>query len=46
MDRRGGDRINHSAHLAGAAFGVMFMLIMEPRVWQVFLEQLSNPRFG
>ncbi len=38
--------INHSAHLAGAAFGVMFMLIMEPRVWQVFLEQLSNPRFG
>jgi len=46
MERRGGDRINHSAHLAGAAFGVMFMLIMEPRVWQVFLEQLSNPRFG
>ncbi|NJB77441.1 rhomboid family intramembrane serine protease [Xanthomonas arboricola] len=46
MDRRGGDRINHSAHLAGAAFGVMFMLIMEPRVLQVFLEQLSNPRFG
>ncbi len=46
MDRRGGDRINHSAHLAGAAFGVMFMLIMEPRVLQVFLEQLSHPRFG
>ncbi|MCF5941378.1 rhomboid family intramembrane serine protease, partial [Xanthomonas perforans] len=46
MDRCGGDRIDHSAHLAGAAFGVMFMLIMEPRVWQVFLEQLSNPRFG
>ncbi|PPU76309.1 MULTISPECIES: rhomboid family intramembrane serine protease [Xanthomonas] len=46
MDRRGGDRINHSAHLAGAAFGVMFMLIMEPRVWQIFLQQLANPRFG
>ncbi|MCD7098744.1 rhomboid family intramembrane serine protease [Stenotrophomonas sp. MMGLT7] len=46
MDRRGGDRINHSAHLAGAAFGVMFMLMMEPRVLQVFLEQLMNPRFG
>ena len=46
MDRKGGDRINHSAHLAGAAFGVMFMLAMEPRVWAVFLEQLLNPRFG
>ena len=46
MDRKGGDRINHSAHLAGAAFGVMFMLFMEPQVLQVFLEQLMNPRFG
>ncbi len=46
MDKRGGDRINHSAHLAGAAFGVLFMLMMEPRVLQVFLEQLMNPRFG
>ncbi len=46
MDRRGGDRINHSAHLAGAAFGVMFMLIMEPRILGIFLEQLANPSFG
>lgn len=46
MDRRGGDRINHSAHLAGAAFGVMFLLIMEPSVLQHFLGQLMNPRFG
>jgi membrane associated rhomboid family serine protease len=46
MDRRGGDRINHSAHLAGAAFGVMFMLAMEPRLVQVFLQQLLNPSFG
>ncbi|MGV8960339.1 MAG: rhomboid family intramembrane serine protease [Stenotrophomonas sp.] len=46
MDKRGGDRINHSAHLAGAAFGVVFMLIMEPRVLQVFLQQLMNPSFG
>jgi len=46
MDRRGGDRINHSAHLAGAAFGVMFMLAMEPRLGQGFLQELLNPRFG
>ena len=45
MDRRGGDRINHSAHLAGAAFGVMFMLAMEPRLVHVFTEQLLNPSF-
>ena len=42
-DRRGGDRINHSAHLAGAAFGVMFMLAMEPRLFGVFIGQLLNP---
>ena len=46
MDRKGGDRINHSAHLAGAAFGVMFMLAMEPRLAQVFMEQLLNPSFN
>ncbi|MBN6101192.1 rhomboid family intramembrane serine protease [Xanthomonas sp. CFBP 8703] len=46
MDRRGGDNINHSAHLAGAAFGVMFLLIMEPSVLQHFLDQLAQPRFG
>lgn len=46
MDKKGGDRINHSAHLSGAAFGVLFMLCMEPRLLQVFLQQLMNPRFG
>lgn len=46
MDKQGGDRINHSAHLAGAAYGVMFMLIMEPRVLPYFLQQLAHPHFG
>jgi len=46
MDRKGSDNVNHSAHLAGAAFGVMFMLFMEPQVLQTFLEQLMHPRFG
>ena len=46
MDRRGGDRINHSAHLAGAAYGVLFMAIREPRVLGIFLQQLGNPSFG
>jgi len=46
MDRRGTDNINHSAHLWGAAYGVLFILMMEPRVFAVFLSQLANPTFG
>ena len=45
MDRRGGDNINHSAHLSGAIYGVLFMLTMEPRVAGLFLETLLSPRF-
>ncbi len=46
MDRRGGDRINHSAHLAGAAFGVLFMVIMEPKILGYFWQSLLRPSFG
>ncbi len=44
MDKRGGDNINHGAHLAGAAYGVLFMIAMEPDVLSHFLGQLT--RFG
>lgn len=46
MDKRGGDNVNHSAHLWGAAYGVMFTLIMEPRVFGGFVQKLLNPSFG
>lgn len=46
MDRKSGDNVNHSAHLWGAAFGVAFMLLVEPDVFGLFLERLSNPRFN
>ncbi|HZX77865.1 rhomboid family intramembrane serine protease [Lysobacter sp.] len=46
MDKRGGDNINHSAHLSGALYGVLFMLLMEPRVGAVFLQRLMSPSFG
>jgi membrane associated rhomboid family serine protease len=41
MDKRGGDNIAHGAHLAGAAYGVLFMLLMEPQVLGHFLRQLG-----
>lgn len=46
MDKRGGDNINHSAHLFGAAYGIMFTLIMEPRAAANFLQRLASPSFG
>lgn len=46
MDRRGGDNVNHSAHLWGAAYGVMFTLLMEPGVLRHFAQQLASPSFG
>lgn len=46
MDRHGDDNVNHSAHLWGAGYGVMFTLLLEPRVWPVFLQELLHPSFG
>lgn len=42
-DRRAADSINHGAHLAGAAWGVAFMLALEPRLAGHFLRALMNP---
>lgn len=45
-ERQGGDRVNHSAHLWGAAYGVLVTILLEPRIFPVFLSALANPRFG
>jgi membrane associated rhomboid family serine protease len=45
MDRRGRDSINHSAHLWGAAYGVAFTLLVNPRVLPHFLGALARPHF-
>ena len=45
-DRQGGGNTNHNAHLSGAIYGVLFMLLMEPRVGGVFLQRLMSPSFG
>jgi membrane associated rhomboid family serine protease len=44
-ERRGTDRINHTAHLWGAVYGVVFTLVLEPRVAGLFLQRLLQPSF-
>jgi membrane associated rhomboid family serine protease len=43
MDRRGGDNVNHGAHLWGAAYGVLFTIILRPDVISHFLNVISQP---
>jgi len=45
MDQRSTDNVNHSAHLWGAAYGVIFTIAMAPPVLPHFLQALSNPHF-
>ncbi|MGH8091566.1 MAG: rhomboid family intramembrane serine protease [Rudaea sp.] len=40
QERQAVDNVNHGAHLWGAAYGVLFTIIMEPRVIGVFFSQL------
>lgn len=43
LERQGADNVNHNAHLWGAAYGVLFTIVMEPRVIGVFFSQLMHP---
>ena len=40
MDRRGGSSVNHSAHLWGAAYGVLFVVLLQPAVVGHFASAL------
>lgn len=44
-ERQGRDAINHSAHLWGGAWGVAFMLLLEPRLLARFIGELLSPPF-
>ena len=41
MDRKGGDNINHSAHLWGAIYGVLFTVLLEPESMAGFLGKFT-----
>ncbi len=43
MDRRGGDNVNHSAHLWGALYGVGFTLLLNPELAVRFVRRLASP---
>lgn len=44
--RMGHDHINHSAHLWGGGFGIVFTLAMEPKLGAVFVQRLLSPGNG
>ncbi|UPG88406.1 rhomboid family intramembrane serine protease [Luteibacter aegosomaticola] len=43
MDRRGGDNVNHGAHLWGAAYGVIFTIALRPEILPYFLSAVTQP---
>lgn len=40
MSKKGNDGINHTAHLWGAVFGIVFTVVLQPRVGTFFIQQL------
>jgi len=45
MSKRGGDNVNHDAHLWGAAYGVLFTIAVHPAIVATFINEMKNPRF-
>jgi membrane associated rhomboid family serine protease len=46
MSRRGGDNVNHDAHIWGAVYGLVFTIAAHPGVASMFFNELSQPRFN
>ncbi len=42
MDKKGGDNVNHSAHLYGAIWGIVFTTLIYPKVWIMFFQKILN----
>lgn len=46
MAKKGGDHINHSAHLWGAIYGMVTSIIIEPEIISHFIKEIQNPKFS
>lgn len=50
MSKRGGDNINHDAHLWGSLFGLVFTIALiaafNPNLFPAILNELTHPRFN
>lgn len=40
MSKKGNDGINHTAHLWGAVFGIVFTIVLKPEIVPYFISQL------
>jgi membrane associated rhomboid family serine protease len=45
MSKRGGDNVNHDAHLWGAIYGILFTIVLRPGVVSSFFNELKHPYF-
>lgn len=45
MSRKGTDNIGHDAHFFGAVYGLIFTFIVDPSHGQLFLYQITHPKF-
>ncbi|MBS1662602.1 MAG: rhomboid family intramembrane serine protease [Bacteroidetes bacterium] len=44
MSKKGGDNVNHDAHLWGAVYGIVFTIAVHPGVASTFLNEMMHPR--
>jgi len=45
MSRRGGDNVNHDAHLWGSLYGIVFTIAAHPDIVNTFLNEIKHPPF-
>lgn len=45
QNKKGGGNINHQAHIWGAVWGLLFPILLEPKMFLHFINQLMSPKF-